>query len=624
MLEKVFSALTYEGAPHHDRRSRAVKNVRRHAAGLLVKLGSKYPLLLLPVFGRLHEMSQAALARPDLSAVESVTLQEALLLVSNHFCSYERQSALVAQVLGDCSERWSRLGPHISSASALARLIGLDAPPTEEEDERGRARRTLLHALTLVLGVVKRTCVPTDPDKASRGGFGAGVSPSGNPLWRNPCSLHVLPLFPGALALCRSLHELHAPGARASLLHPLHARALDQPTAEKRNLIGLREHDAPLPPPTPQDRMLNFLHTLHDNVCHLVGAAATNLGRELFEVAGLARFLAGSLLHGVAHLPDHWLRPIVRNALKPLLLHCPPAHHADVAIPLLEHAAPFMLMHLSQRWDYITSLYESGKLEEEGGSESQEVLEDILVRNLTREYLEVLKISLIDGGLMVDPSPGDMEEEMPSPVAQRTPDNLSELGVLVLQHPVAGPATLHTILRALTWGDSTSSLRACALALPALRLAVGDGRVGENEANGALAAVLQALRTHGQHDANQAALLALAVQTYEVLRPIFPCVAGVLRAIPEVEANDLQRLDEKLAHHNNKPAKIDKSKRDLFKKITSRLIGRNVGQLFKKEVYIVDLPAMALATKEKGRSGNVLDSAEGASIEALFRMPAPT
>lgn len=201
VLDKIFAALVYEGCPPDDRRSRSVKNVRRHAAGLLVKLGSKYPLLLLPVFGRLHELCRAALARPDLSAVESVTLQEALLLVSNHFCCYERQSALVAQVLGDCSSRWASLSPHLSSAEGLARLVGLDAPPSEDEDERGRARRTLLHALTLLLGVVKRTCVPSDPDKAARGGFGGGVTAAGNPVWRNPCASHVLPLFPAALAL---------------------------------------------------------------------------------------------------------------------------------------------------------------------------------------------------------------------------------------------------------------------------------------------------------------------------------------------------------------------------------------------------------------------------------------
>lgn len=72
------------------------------------------------------------------------------------------------QVLGDCSARWAGLTPHLASAEGLARLVGLDAPPSDAEDERGRARRTLLHALTLVLGVVKRTRVPPDPDKVTR------------------------------------------------------------------------------------------------------------------------------------------------------------------------------------------------------------------------------------------------------------------------------------------------------------------------------------------------------------------------------------------------------------------------------------------------------------------------
>ncbi|CAH2092253.1 unnamed protein product [Euphydryas editha] len=619
VLDKIFAALVYEGTPPEGRASRNVKNVRRHAAGLLVKLGCKYPLLLLPVFPRLHELSQTALARPDLSAVESVTLQEALLVISNHFCCYERQSALVAQVLGDCRERWAALSPHLQSAAGLARLVGLDAPPADDDPERARARRTLLHALTLTLGVVKRSQVPADPDKASRGGFGAGVTAAGNPLWRNPCGAHVLPLLPAALALARALHELHAPHA-AALRHPGHARALQPPPAERRNLLGLRDDAPPAPPAAPHDRMQNLLHTLHDNVCQLVGAAAASLGRELFGAPGLARALAGSLLGAPERLPDHWLRRVLRAALRPLLLHCPPAHYGDVALPLLQHLAPILLVHLNQRWEYVTSLYESGKLEEEGGSESQEVLEDMLVRHLTREYLELLKVSLVEGGVSSEPS-ADMDDESPPPNPSRAPEQVSELGALVLADRAAGPAVLHTILRALTWNDSTSSLRASALALPALRAAMGAGCVGAADASGALAAVLHALRLHGQHDANQAALLALAVQTYEALRPRFPGVAGVLRAIPDVDAHDLQRLDDKLAAQANKPAKIDKSKRDLFKKITSRLIGRNVGQLFKKEVFILDLPTMHIP-KERPRSA--VDAADGAGLENLFNTNAPT
>ncbi|XP_059051314.1 exportin-5 [Achroia grisella] len=632
VLDKIFAALVTEGSAggaggaggagcdggaaeadaDHGHRPRAVKNVRRHAAGLLVKLATKFPLLLLPVFPRLLEMSRAALARPDLSPVESVTLQEALLLVSNHCCCYERQAALVEQMLGPWTARWAELTPHVSSAAALARLVGLDAPPAPPAagGEHARARRGLMHALMLLLGVVKRVCVPADPDKAARGGFSAGVTAAGNPVWRNPCSAHVLPLFPSALALCRALHELHAPAAGGAL-HAGHARALLLPHAERRTLLAHRD-PPPLAPALPQDRMQNFLYTLHENVCHLVGAAAGSLGRELYAVPELARFVAGSLLHGLDHLPDHWLRPIFRNALKPLLHHCPPAHFADVALPLHDHIAPFMLMHLSQRWEYITSLYDSGKLEDEAGSESQEVLEDILVRHLTREHLEVIKISLVDGPLVAEsPGGGEMEEESIA-LPPRAADTVSELGAALLQHPRAGPALLHTVLRALMWNDSPSSLRACALALPALRGALAAGLVGPAEANGALAAALHALRTHGQHDANQAALLALAVQAYETLRPRFPSVAAVLREIPDVDEHDLHRLDEKLAANTTKPSKIDKSKRDLFKKITSRLIGRNVGQLFKKEVSILNLPTMPPVERPRPLE------ADGVAFERLF------
>ncbi|KAI8440514.1 LOW QUALITY PROTEIN: hypothetical protein MSG28_001771 [Choristoneura fumiferana] len=114
---------------------------------------------------------------------------------------------------------------------------------------------------------------------------------------------------------------------------------------------------------------------------------------------------------------------------------------------------------------------------------------------------------------------------------------------------------VNSVLRALTWQDSTSSLRATALALPALRAALEAGLVGEAEASGALAAVLQALRAHGQHDANQCALLALAVQ------------------------------------------------------------------LFKKEVYILDLPTMPAPARDKPRSA--LDAPDGAGLPGLFA-PAPT
>lgn len=125
------------------------------------------------------------------------------------------------------------------------------------------------------------------------------------------------------------------------------------------------------------------------------------------------------------------------------------------------------------------------------------------------------QVSLVESGPNPEANSGDMEEESRSPAigsAARQPDHVSELGALVMSSTRAGPAVLHGVLLALTWADSTSSLKACSLALPALRAALQAGRLSAAEAGAALAAALHALRTHGQHDANQVALLALGVQ----------------------------------------------------------------------------------------------------------------
>lgn len=55
-----------------------------------------------------------------------------------------------------------------------------------------------------------------------------------------------------------------------------------------------------------------------------------------------------------------------------------------------------MSNRLTARWQYITALYESGELGEDI-TDTQEVLEDMLNRTLTREYLDVLKVALVGG-----------------------------------------------------------------------------------------------------------------------------------------------------------------------------------------------------------------------------------
>lgn len=57
-----------------------------------------------------------------------------------------------------------------------------------------------------------------------------------------------------------------------------------------------------------------------------------------------------------------------------------------------------MLNRLTQKWQYITALYASGELGDDV-NDTQEVFEDMLNRTLTREYLDVMKVALVGGGL---------------------------------------------------------------------------------------------------------------------------------------------------------------------------------------------------------------------------------
>lgn len=77
VLDKIFATLVFTlPGETKDCRSRAVKNVRRHAASLMVKIGQKYPLLLLPVFDRIHSIvTNLESKRSTLSKMESVCLQ---------------------------------------------------------------------------------------------------------------------------------------------------------------------------------------------------------------------------------------------------------------------------------------------------------------------------------------------------------------------------------------------------------------------------------------------------------------------------------------------------------------------------------------------------------------------
>ncbi|KAH8387863.1 hypothetical protein KR093_009942 [Drosophila rubida] len=650
VLDKIFRALVLKPPNEQERvQLKAAKNLRRHAASLLVKLAHKYPLLLLPVFEQINTHVECLLKDPASSAqldrLMRTTLQEALILISNHFGDFERQTLFIELIMQQKRDEWLNFSDAFKSPLQFMRYIGLDKPPVLniESDPSVVHRMRILDALHVVLGVIKRCTWPDDPDRAQRGGFVIGCTDVGNPICRNPATNHVVPLLSHVLNLMRVLNELFRPEALAAL------------SDGYRNIHGMLEHEkkllmaiCPVPAdpldttlrtePTAFEKMQSFMSLVTEGCYHLMGSAGPSLGRDLYQLVGLADAIISNVFSCIDIIPDYRLRPIIRVFFKPFVYSCPPSFYDTVLLPLFAHLTPLMCDRLTRRWLYISALYESGQLNGDA-TDTQEVLEDQLNRTLTREYLDVLKIALVGGQIGADhvnPSSNSvvaMENEehsmdsAPQTRASQTAllsDIISDLGSKLLRHVNISNYMLMTLLKAIAWNDGMCSMKAVNIAAPVMRFLAAEQLMDENKAVSAFTAVLQGMQVHGQHEANQSGLITLGVQFYELLRPKFPILSEVLQHIPSVNAADIQKFDEKISVAPVKGNKVDRAKKDIFKKLTAQLVGRSVNQLFRHKVQIANLPPMPKpgsclgGISAKAAAADIMDNNENSHIGKIF------
>jgi exportin-5 len=339
-----------------------VKNLRRHAASSIVKIALKYPLLLLPIFDQINTTVKTLCSSVDqqLSNMEKLVLQEALLIISNHFCEFERQQLFIGEVIRPAIRLWQDMATVLKSPISFIEYVGLSSKPvviapnnsSGSEDVFYKNRSSLLMALNTVLGVIKRCQCPDDPDKSYRGGFIVATTDTGNPITRNPAAPHVIPLLQHILSLLRCLNELWLPTSTA-IIHDAFKGANQMLEHEKKNVLGVVfVAPDPLDPmqlikqKSPLEYMQQFLSTLFDNCYHLMGASGISLSRDLYGLDGLASALINSAFASLEYVPDFRLRTIVRVFLRPFVYSCPTTYHASVIVPVFGQFAPFSKLWL--------------------------------------------------------------------------------------------------------------------------------------------------------------------------------------------------------------------------------------------------------------------------------------
>lgn len=345
VLEKIFACVVFQEPSFPI----ATKNLRRHSGSLLVKLSIKYPLLLLPVFDQINSTIKNLIMQQSepLSKMEQILLQEALLVISNHFGDYERQTAYVADVIQETQTKWASMADVLLSPRDFINFLGLNKTPISDQqtDPNWIHRRDLMHAVNMILGIIKRCSWPDDPDRASRGGFVIGLTESGNPIYRNPATPHVVPILPKILSLVRIFNDMFMPDIQAQLSDGF-KKVNDMLDQDKKNLMGISPiltdpmDPTQKKPSTPLSKMQTYISNLFDSCYHMLGSSGPSLGRDLYQLPGIGVALVNSVFSGLMNVPDYRLRTIIRVFLKPFVYSCPPAFFDTVLMDVFKHISP--------------------------------------------------------------------------------------------------------------------------------------------------------------------------------------------------------------------------------------------------------------------------------------------
>uniref|UniRef100_A0A8C7TC97 Importin N-terminal domain-containing protein n=1 Tax=Oncorhynchus mykiss TaxID=8022 RepID=A0A8C7TC97_ONCMY len=569
-------------------RTRAVKNIRRHACSSIIKMSRDYPQFILPCFDMMYNhVKKLFSSEALLNMLEKCALMEALVLISNQFKDYNKQKQFLEELMATVAARWTsdEMRRVLWDPALFLDFVGADQLAAEgTEHTTGINRSRLSFCVYTILGVVKRARWPADLEEAKAGGFVVGYTPNGAPIYRNPCSAQVLALLPNLLALIRTLNSLFLP-ENICRLSETFSKAYDMIEVEKNMVLGLPQpaldiYDPPVYK-THLERMQGFFCTLYDNCYHTLGKAGLSLQQDFYTIEGLAEQIVGSAFVSLDNVPDHRLRT---------MLHI-----------LLSH-------------------YEEEE-EDESCEENQEMLEEQLVRLLTREVLDLLSKSTLLGERSDYWDAG--KEEMMSTESQavavspaQPTGELTELGKCFLKHEDIYMTLLTISFTSLSWKDTSNCHRSASIVCWTLLRQVVGGNLLPEAVTWFYTSVLKGLQMHGQHEICNSALTQLALLMYENLRPRYMELRDVMTQIPDINLEALDQYDQRLLEPSSAQRLGEKKRKDQFKKLIAGAVGKALAQQFKKEVHIRNLPS--LFKKPKPEKRDILETSECGALAALF------
>eukprot|EP00066_Takifugu_rubripes_P012336 XP_011601602.1 PREDICTED: exportin-5 isoform X1 [Takifugu rubripes] len=631
---KLFKAVAFKGGQENRVSwSRSVKNVRKHACSSFIKICRDFPQFILPYFDMFYNHVKNLFASDaTLSQMEKCALMESLILISNQFKDFAKQKAFLDELMSSVVVQWAsdEMKNVLCEPAAFLSYAGADQVVTESgegTDTAGLNRARVTFALLAMFAMVKRSRWPADQEEAKAGGFVVDYTPTGAPIHRSPGAALFLSFLPNLLALIRTHNNLFLPENMARLSET-YGGTHDLMDFDKKTVLvfpqqPLENCDVPVYK-TNLERMQGFFTTVYDYSFQILGNAGPCLQQEFYTVEGLARELASSAFVNLDHVPDHRLRLMIRLFLKQMVLSCPQEYYDSVLCPLLGPMFAYMLQRLNVKWQVINQRTSVNDDEEEvicqESEVTKEMLDEYLVRLVTRELLDFVSVSCIARKVQepagnkeeVEDEDMVMDSEQVAPAGHST-ENLTELGKCLLKHENIYMTLLTLSFTSLSWKDTTNCHRTASMVCWALLQQVVGGSLLPEAVTWFFTSVLRGLQFHGQHETCNATLSYLAMLIYDNLRPRFVELRAVMAQIPNISVEALDQYDHRLIDPNAQKVG-EKRRKDQFKKLIAGTVEKALCQQFRKEVHVRNLPSLF----KKQKTDKDIMSSEAIFLTDLF------
>ena len=340
-----------------------------------------------------------------------------------------------------------------------------------------------------------------------------------------------------------------------------------------------------------------FIMEQFDNLFQILAKSCQLFGHRFYKQPGLAVALVNCVFRDLQHVPDYRMRP-VNTFLKTLINKCPKSCFDAVLAPVLTTICPYMFTKLEEKWILLKKAREDPNFDE-NNTDSQEVIDDVLGRQITRDYLDIVKAILTSGGGS-DLKPTETLSESNESLNNRSGQAgnhllISDLGQVVMKHEGLCQDIVKTLLNALSWPDSSSSQKASILMELIIPILASNKQMSDADAYQIFFEILKALNTMGQYEINYIHLLQLSIQAYEHLRPNHQSVADLVSNIEGIKADDFKRFDDRVLQLRDPKEKAnDRVLKNMFKKLVGHIVGKDIAVQGKNPVVIKNLPTLQL------------------------------